>query len=82
MTTYIVVSSSLKTENINHQVVDSFELPNSTGVWVVTSNDETAYDLWGRLDPNDENTGIVVKFTEYFGRHSPALWDKISAWRQ
>jgi len=50
------------------------------GVWIVGSKDATSADLCGKLKIGDDEPGIVVKATDYYGFANRAIWDKMNAW--
>ena len=49
-------------------------------LWAVGSPLETCVDVYRALGADDQNTMVVVRINEFYGRFDKGLWQKLDSW--
>lgn len=80
MTLYVIFLPE-GTERVESGFPDAFrEVLIPDQLWIIGSDLLTAADVCQALKMEPGSGGVVVKFEEYYGMWSRALWDKLRAW--
>ena len=82
MNCFFVVSDNISQEQIDKEYPLNYQVKKD--IWAVAAERLTTSNMVSNklgFLPGNKN-GIVLKVTDYYGCHNPALWSSLSTWME